>query len=177
MDGKGILVVPERSLCLIKSGDPTSANIGYPINTHWFNKVNRKMWIYKGTYSGLGDWQELGSGLLSEPYSVSIYISGSPLTLTLSDLNKRIVINSTNSFVVNLPVVNASYIGSFLDFVKMNTGSLRINAAAGSQIADSTVAGYIENTAGVARGDKLSIVLDTATVWGYGAMMGPWSTA
>ncbi len=98
------------------------------------------------------------------------------ITLAAADFGKTITVNSASVQTVTLPSVSAADIGAQFMVVKLGTGQVTIQAAAGTTIADSSVAGSIYNNAVTPAYATITLRLATATQWMLAGGEGSWIT-
>jgi hypothetical protein len=96
-------------------------------------------------------------------------------TVTLNDFGKTFVMNTTTSKTFSLPSVASGEIGSWVEFVKIPSGEIHIDAADSDTIEDSSAGGeiYCSGELGPA---SLKLKLVTATWWKIESGVGPWQT-
>ena len=102
-------------------------------------------------------------------------------TLTSGDFGKTITVNSASMQIFILPPVTAADIGATITMVKLGTGIVMIQAADGTQIADSGLSSAgtpkgIYNSSVTETYATITLRLTTSTIWSILGGDGTWTT-
>jgi hypothetical protein len=100
----------------------------------------------------------------------------SGLTLTLADIGKTVIVNSSSDRTINLPSVDSSHVGATFTIWKLGSGRVTIDAADSDTIMDSAAGGTIYNSATGETWACIRLRLQSATQWAIEGGVGTWTT-
>ncbi len=98
------------------------------------------------------------------------------ITLSTADFGATITVNSGTTQTVALPAVTASDLGAQFTIVKQGAGTVTVQAAGGTSIADSTSGGTIYNNSATETYATITLRLTSSTNWSILGGNGSWTT-
>ncbi len=98
------------------------------------------------------------------------------ITLSTADFGATITVNSGATQTVALPAVTASDLGAQFTIVKQGVGTVIVQAAGGTSIADSTSGGTIYNNSATETYATITLRLTSSTMWSILGGNGSWTT-
>ncbi|MFC1658225.1 NosD domain-containing protein [Candidatus Omnitrophota bacterium] len=98
------------------------------------------------------------------------------ITLTTADFGKTITVDSTSAQTVTLPSVDSTNIGGWFRVIKLNSGTVTVDAVDSDTIADSTAGGAIANSQTDQDYATITVELASTDEWIIAGAHGTWTT-
>ena len=100
----------------------------------------------------------------------------SGVTLTTADFGKTITVSNGAGETVTLPDIGAGDIGGTFTIIKLNSGTVTVDAVGSDVIADSTAGGGINNTSATETFANITVQVAAADKWVVVGGHGTWTT-